>query len=181
MSITEKFKYLTIVKYLQLLMEGVFVSFVSPLSPRQRVVWSLLSRGFSVSHVAERLKTSRQFVNQTRQMAEAKLSKSLMDVAQVNNLQIKGFYPEKAMLLGYHPALGREAIVTYTTNHGIKVWYWHDNPEEVTDEGFLRKTREYLLDIAQERGIELTEEEKEVHPGRLAHIIFSKLIPELRT
>jgi len=98
-----------------------------------------------------------------------------------NNFQIKRPYPEKAILLGYHPALDREAVVTYTTNHGIKVWYWHDNPEEVTDEDFLHETREYLLDVAEERGIELTEEEKEIHPGRLAHILFSKLIPGLKS
>jgi hypothetical protein len=79
-----------------------------------------------------------------------------------------------------HPALKRKAIITYTTSHGLKVWYWHDNPEEVTDPAFLNQTRQYLIDIAKERGIEI-ENAAEIHPAKLAHVIFSKLIPELRS
>lgn len=126
------------------------------------------------------LKTSRQYVNQTKLAAEARLSKALLEVAQVNNLQVRRFYPDKAILLGYHPGLNQETVVTYTSNHGIRVWYWHDNPEMVTDEVFLRETRHYLIDMANERGIELTAKEKEMHPARLAQAIFSKLIPRLR-
>ena len=152
----------------------------SPLSQKQRTVWSLVGKGFSVSAIADKLNTTRQYVNQTRLTAEAKLSTTLLEVAQANDLQVNRLYPKKAILLGYHPALERKAIVTYSANHGIKVWYWHDNPEEVTNEEFLRQTREYLLDIAKERGIEI-ENAENIHPAKLAHIIFSKLIPELKT
>jgi hypothetical protein len=102
-----------------------------------------------------------------------------MEVAQVNDLQITKLYPRQAMLLGYHPALKRKAIITYTTSHGLKVWYWHDNPEEVTDTTFLNQTRQYLTDIAQERGITI-ENAANIHPAKLAHVIFSQLIPELK-
>jgi hypothetical protein len=139
-----------------------------------------VGKGFSVSAIADKLNTTRQYVNQTRLTAEAKLSTTLLEVAQANDLQVNRLYPKKAILLGYHPALERKAIVTYSANHGIKVWYWHDNPEEVTNEEFLRQTREYLLDIAKERGIEI-ENAENIHPAKLAHIIFSKLIPELKT
>lgn len=88
-------------------------------------------------------------------------------------------YPKEGILLGYHPALKRKAILTYSTNYGIKVWYWHDNPEEITNEEFLKQTRRYLLDIAKERGIEVKEAEK-MHTSKLAHFIFSELIPELK-
>jgi len=150
----------------------------SPLSESQKVVWQLISKGLSVSNIAAKLKTTRQYVNQTRLTAEAKLSSTLLEVAQVNDLQVTKLYPKQAILLGYHPALKRKAIVTYTTSHGVKVWFWHDNPEEVTDEAFLNQTRQYLIDIAKERGIEIEGTDK-IHPARLAHIIFSKLIPEL--
>jgi hypothetical protein len=150
----------------------------SPLTQSQRTVWSLISKGLSVSNIADKLKTTRQYVNQTRLTAEAKLSSTLLEVAQVNDLQVTKLYPKQAILLGYHPALKRKAIITYTTSHGLKLWYWHDNPEEVTDPAFLNQTRQYLIDIAKERGIAV-EDEAEVHPAKLAHIIFCKLIPEL--
>ena len=154
-------------------------SLSSPLSQKQKTVWSLIREGFSVSAIATKLKTTRQYINQTRLTAEAKLSATLLDVAGANDIQLTKLYPKKAILLGYHPALKRKAIITYTTSHGIKVWYWHDNPEEITNENFLRQTRKYLLDIAKEQGIKL-EDTTDVHPAKLAHIIFSKLVPEVR-
>jgi hypothetical protein len=150
----------------------------SPLSQSQKDIWNLISTGLSVTKIAEKLKTTRQYVNQTRLMAEAKLSTTLLDVAQVNDLQVTKLYSKQAILLGYHPGLKKKAIVTYTTSHGLKVWYWHDNPEEVTDTAFLNQTRQYLIDIAKERGLEIEGSEK-IHPAKLAHIVFSKLIPEL--
>jgi hypothetical protein len=155
-------------------------SIASPLSQKQKTIWSLISRGFSVSAIAEKLETTRQYVNQTRLTAEAKLSTTLLEVAHANDLQVTRLYPKEALLVGYHPALKRKAIVTYSASHGIKVWYWHDNPEEVNNEEFLRQTRQYLLDIAKERGIEI-ENATQIHPAKIAHVIFSKLIPELKT
>jgi hypothetical protein len=155
-------------------------SIASPLSRKQKTVWSLISEGLSISAIADKLSTTRQYVNQTRLTAEAKLSATLLEVAQANDLQVTKLYPKEAILLGYHPALKRKAIVTYSTNHGIKVWYWQDKPEEVTDEEFLRQTREYLLDLAKEKGIKI-ENAENTHPAKLAHMIFSKLIPELKT
>jgi hypothetical protein len=152
----------------------------SPLSKSQRAIWLLLVKGLSVSNIADKLKTTRQYVNQTRLTAEAKLSNTLMEVAQVNDLQVTKLYSKQAILLGYHPALKRKAIITYTTNHGLKIWYWHDNPQEVTDQTFLNQTRQYLLDIAKERDVEI-ENATNIHPAKLAHMIFSQIIPELKT
>jgi hypothetical protein len=153
-------------------------SLSSPLSQQQKTVWSLLSKGLSINTIAEKMKTTRQFINQTKLAAESKLTTTLLEVAQTNDLQVTHLYAKEAILLGYHPALKRKAIVTYSTNYGIKVWYWHDNPEEVTDTAFLNQIRQYLIDIAHERGIQIDDYQK-IHPAKLAHMIFTKLIPEL--
>jgi DNA-binding CsgD family transcriptional regulator len=155
-------------------------SLASPLSQKQKTVWSLLHKGFSVSAIADKLSTTRQYINQTKLTAEAKLSTTLLDVAGANDIQVTKLYPKKAILLGYHPSLNRKAIITYTTSHGIKVWYWHDNPETITNQNFLRQTRKYLLDIANEQGLDF-EDTGDIHPAKLAHIIFSKLVPEVRS
>jgi hypothetical protein len=152
----------------------------SPLSQSQKDIRHLISSGLSVTKIADKLKTTRQYVNQTRLITEAKLTSTLLEVAAVNDLQVTKLNPKQAILLGYHPALKKKAIITYTTNHGLKVWYWHDNPEEVTDTTFLNQTRQYLIDIARERDIEI-EGCENIHPAKLAHMVFSKLIPELAT
>ncbi len=151
----------------------------SPLSQSQKTIWALLGTGLSVIGIAEKLKTTRQYVNQTRLTAQTKLATTLLEVAAVNDLQVTKLIPQQAILLGYHPGLKRKAIITYTTNHGLKVWYWHDAPEEVTDTTFLNQTRQYLIDIAKERGIEIPGADK-IHPAKLAHTIFCQLIPELK-
>ncbi len=151
----------------------------SPLSQKQKTVWSLLNKGLSAVAIADKLNTTRQFVNQTKLAAEARLSTTLLDVAQANDLQVTKLYPKEGILLGYHPALKLKAILTYSTNYGIKVWFWHDNPEEVTDQMFLNQTRQYLMDIAKERGLTIQDAEN-IHPAKLAHIIFCQLIPELK-
>ena len=152
---------------------------ISPLTQQQKTVWQLISQGLSVSSIATRLKTTRQYVNQTRLTAEAKLSSTLLGVAEANNLQVTKLDVKQAILLGYHPALNKKVIVTYTTNFGVKVWYWYDNPEEVTNEDFLKQTKAYLLDLAIERGIDMPETET-IHPAKLAEYIFTKLIPEMK-
>jgi DNA-binding CsgD family transcriptional regulator len=149
----------------------------APLSQTQRIVWQMITKGLSTAAIAEKLKTTRQFVNQTKLAAEAKLSTTLMDIAQANDFQVTKLYPQQGLLLGYHPVLKRKAILTYSTNYGIKVWYWHNNAEEVTNEEFLRQTRLYLLDVAKERGLEIKDAEK-LHPAKLATLIFSKLMPD---
>jgi DNA-binding CsgD family transcriptional regulator len=157
---------------------GLNWSFSAPLSHKQQTVWSLIHKGQTVSAIAAELKTTRQYVNQTKLTAEAKLSSTLLEIARVNDLQVTKMYPKEAILVGYHPALKKKAIVTYSTRHGTKVWYWHDNPEEITNEDFLRQTLEYLLDISKERGVEI-KETTTTHPAKLAHILFSRLVPEI--
>jgi len=132
-----------------------------------------------MSNIADKLSTTRQYVNQTRLTAQAKLSTTFLEVAQANDLQVTKLYPKEGILLAYHPALKRKAILTYSTNYGIKVWYWHDKPEEITNEEFLKQTRTYLLDIAKERGIDVKNAEI-MHAAKLAHLVFSELIPELK-
>jgi len=151
----------------------------SPLSQSQKTIWALLGKGLTVPTIAKKLKTTRQYVNQTRLTAQTKLATTLLEVAAVNSLQVTKLVPQQAILLGYHPALKKKAIITYTTSHGLKVWYWRDQPEEVTDPTFLNQTRQYLIDIARERGVEIPNAET-IHPAKLAHTVFCQLIPELQ-
>ena len=151
----------------------------APLSQKQTTVWLLMKRGLSAAAIAHRLKTTRQFVNQTKLAAEARLSTTLLDVAQANHIHVTRVSPEDGILLGFHPGLKQRAIITYSTKGGIKVWYWYDSPEEVTDQEFLSQTRAYLLDVARERGVEV-KNAAAMHPAKLAHALFSELIPELR-
>ena len=97
----------------------------------------------------------------------------------MNDLQVIRVLPKAGLLVGFHPALNKKTLVTYSSTYGMKMWFWHDNPEEVTNQEFLAQTRKYLLDIAAERGIQV-ENAEPLHPARLAHEIFIQLAPELK-
>ncbi len=122
------------------------------------------------------MKTSRQYIHQTLKIAEAKVSKNLLEVATSMGLQIKTLQPEKGILLGFNPLLDRKVIITYTAKYGVRTWYWYDNPEQVNDKKLLADAREYLLAEAGERGIPLSETEKRMHPSTLAKTIFGRLL-----
>lgn len=155
------------------------MTLTAPLTQQQKTIWKLLNQGLTVQTIADKLKTTRQYINQTRLTTEAKLTSSLLGIAEANNLQITRINPTQGILLGYHPTLNQKVIVTYSTNYGVKVWYWHNHPEQVTNKDFLKKTQAYLLDVAQERGIEI-ENSQIIHPAKLAECIFSKLLPEIK-
>jgi len=91
--------------YLRLIIMCPNCSVSSPLSQSQKAIWSLIAKGFSVSNIADKLSRTRQYVNQTKIAAETKLTTTLLDVAQANDLQITKLYPKEGVLLGYHPAL----------------------------------------------------------------------------
>ena len=61
-------------------------------------MWSLITKGFSVVKIAEKLNRTRQYVNQTKIAAETKLTTTLLDVAQANDLQITKLYPKEGIL-----------------------------------------------------------------------------------
>jgi hypothetical protein len=145
----------------------------------QQKVWRLLTKGFTMADIAKQLNTSPQYVHQTRRNAESKLTRAIMETAEANNIQITKIRPREGLLYGYHPALDQHAFVSYSTKGGIKIWYWHDQPETITDEAFLGHIRTYLLDLAEERSLILTDEDKQLHPAKLANKIFRHLMPEV--
>ncbi|MFQ5911319.1 MAG: hypothetical protein ACE5IJ_11470 [Thermoplasmata archaeon] len=148
-------------------------------------VWlSSLKEGLRKSEIAERLGVSPQYVGSTLRAAEAKVSRTLIEIAEANRLQVMKVDPKRGILLGYHPLLKRRTVVTYTTRYGVKVWFWYDNPEReieqtVFDEDFLTRSRRYLLAEAEERGLQLSERDRELPLAELADVIFRRLIPEL--
>ena len=147
------------------------------LTSKQSAAWGLFQKGIPAIEIARRMETSRQYIHQTLKVAETKIAHNLLEVATSSGLQIRSLKPEKGVLLGFNTALGRDVVLTYTVRHGIRTWYWYDEPEQVKDQKLLEDAKRYLLDEADERGIPLTAEERKLQPAKLARIVFSKLMP----
>lgn len=149
------------------------------LAPRQEAVWALQREGLKEAEIARRLGISRQFVHQTLNATVAKVSKALVEAAQANRIQIRRLEPLKGIAFGYHHGLKTNTIISYTLKHGVQVWFWYEKPEDCERCEQREVCRSYLLNEAEERKIKLSEHELNSPPAKLAHIIFSKLIPEV--
>ena len=57
-----------------------------------------------------------------------------------------------------------------------ELWYLTDVGVQISH---ILRLVDHALDIAKEKGIEIGDVEK-IHPAKLAHLIFSQLIPELK-
>ena len=154
-------------------------SLMFPLSSKQRTVWGLRWKGRSPPEIADELGTSRQYVHQVLLAAESKISRTLIDVAQSASLQIKKIDPRNGVLLAYDSLIGSNSVITYTNKNGVRIWNWYDRIEDIKDQSYVAEVRNYLLNEADERGIRLTEEDRNLHPAKLARLIFGKLIPGL--
>lgn len=130
--------------------------------------------------IAERLKTSRQFVHLTLNACDVKISNLLTDLARVNRLEIEHLDVRNGILAGFSPSLRTQAIVSYSVKHGAQVWYWEENPNACGECDQATRCMEYLLNEAEERGISLTQSEMQLPPSRLGRVIFSTLVPGLR-
>lgn len=149
------------------------------LSPMQTRVWSLFTKGRPLHDIAKQLKTSPQYVYQTRRTAEAKITNALLKTAEASHITVHKLRAREGLLFGYHPALQQYAFISYATRSGIRIWYWHDHPETITDTGFLNEVRDYLLDLAEERNLTLSDADTRLHPAKLANEIFRRLMPEV--
>jgi len=156
------------------------MSLGSSLAPRQKMIWSLRRRGFQPVEIARKLDTSRQFVHQTLNAADAKVSNLLTETAGMNRIEIQHVDVKNGILTGYHRGLETQVVISYSGKNGLRVWYWYENPDACEDCEQTHQCKNYLLDEAEEYGIPLIRDEKKLQPAKLARIVFSRLIPELK-
>ncbi len=147
------------------------------LTDRQLEIWRLRFRGLSKAEVGRRLGITRQAVYDAEGIMLKKVESALRDVAEVSRIEIRFIDPSKAILHGYHPSTHNQVIVTFSTRNGVQTWHY-----EQPDCGgcqWEENCRKRLLGEAEERDIQLSEEERQLPASKLAHTIFSKAIPGL--
>ncbi len=147
------------------------------LTERQLEIWKLIFRGFSKAEVGRRLGITRQGVHDAERQMLGKVESALTHVAQVNRLDVDYIDPSNGILHGYHPATKNRVIVTFSATNGVQTWHYEDPDCDVCQ--WEENCKQRLLDEADERDVQLSEEERAKPASKLAHIIFSKVIPGL--
>lgn len=149
------------------------------LTNRQLEIWDLNRRGESRAEIGQRFNFTRQAVYDALKVSLGKVENALRHTAEASSIEIISIDPTNGILLGVMPLDSSKVIITFSRKHGVQTWHF-----EEPDCGkckYTKRCAERLLDEADERGIEIGVDQKSIPPSKLAHLIFSKLIPELRT
>jgi hypothetical protein len=146
------------------------------LTPKQRKYWVLRRSGLTQAEISREMDVTRQTVNKTFNAIDSRVSKALLEAAQINRVEISQVEPESGFLLGRSPSLGMDALITFSDRNGIQVWYRGEGG--CSECSWQSSCKRKLLIEAEDRGITLLEESEDMEPSQLAEILFKKIMEE---
>jgi transcriptional regulator with XRE-family HTH domain len=141
-----------------------------------RKYWGLRRSGMTQADISREMDVTRQTVNKTFNAVDARVSKALLEAAQVNRVEISRVDPQKGFLLGHSPSLGMDTLVTFSERNGILVWYRGEGG--CSGCSWRRSCKQKLLIEAEDKGIPLPEAAAEMEPSQLADILFTNIMEE---
>lgn len=147
------------------------------MTDRQLEIWKLRFKGLSKAEVGRRLGITRQAVYDAENVMLGKVESALLHVAEASRIEVRYVDPTKGILHGDNPATKNQVIITFSARNGVQTWHY-----EEPDCGSCRwgeNCRQRLLAEAEERDVELSEEERELPASKLAHAIFASVVPGL--
>ena len=147
------------------------------LTDRQLEIWTLRLKGLSKAEIGRTLGITRQAVYDAEGIMLEKVERALIHTAESNMIEPRYVDSAKGILLGYSPANQQKVIITFSARNGVQTWH-HEQPD-CGSCGWVDGCRRRLMDEAEERDVRLSSEERELPPSKLAHAIFSKIIPGL--
>jgi hypothetical protein len=147
------------------------------LTDRQLEIWRLRFKGFSKAEVGRRLGITRQAVYDAEKYTLEKVESALRHVTDASRIGVHYLDASKGVLLGFDPSTSNRVIVTFSARNGVQTWHY-EQPDCCVCR-WKDRCKQRLLDEAEEREIHLSAEERELQPSKLAHAIFSKIIPGL--
>ena len=146
------------------------------LTPLQRKYWGLRRSGLTEADISREMDVTRQTVNKTFNVIDSRVSRALLEAAQVNKLEISRVDPEQGFLLGRSPSLGIDVLVTFSDRNGVLVWYRGEGG--CSECSWSRSCKQKLLIEAEDRGIPLPGKVEEMEPSKMADALFKKIMEE---
>ncbi len=149
------------------------------LTNRQLDIWDMNRRGEPRSKIGERFGFTRQAVYDALKISLDKVDNALKQTAEASAIEVIRVDPKNGILLGRTPIDSSRLIITFSRKHGIQTWHFEE--PNCSECRYTKRCLERLVDEAKERDVDIDEDQRKLPPSKLAHVIFSKLIPELGT
>ena len=146
------------------------------LTPKQRTYWGLRRSGLTQAEISREMDVTRQTVNKTFNVVDARVSQALLEAAQINRVEISRLDPKRGFLVGRSPSLGMDVLVTFSDRNGILVWYRGEGG--CSECRWRSNCHQKLVMEAEDRGIRLPEVAEGMEPSKLAETLFTQLMEE---
>ena len=144
-------------------------------SAKQLIAWHMRREGLTLSEIGNELGVTKQAVSRRLKETESKILTTLETTAKAANITVKHVDVSKGILLGFSHETGESVVVTFSTRHGPHIW--HHGSRRCDGCGLYGECMKLILDEAEERGIELKEEERAYSPAEIAREVFSRVLP----
>jgi transcriptional regulator with XRE-family HTH domain len=144
------------------------------LTPKQREYWTMRLSGLTQADISRKMDVTRQTVNKAFNAIDSRVSKALLEAAQVNRVEISRLDSEKGFLVGRSPSLGMEVLITFSERNGIQLWYRGES--DCAECNVRNSCMQKLLIEAEDRGIKLPEKSDDIEPSELAETLFKKIL-----
>ena len=147
---------------------------VGYLTPKQLGFWRKRFQGHTQAEISREADVTRQTVSKTFNVIDAKVSKALLEAAQLNRIEINKLDREKGFLLGRSPSLRMDALITFSDVNGIQLWFKGEG--NCSDCDSADRCKAALISEARIRGITLPENLDAVQPTLIADQLFEKIM-----
>ena len=147
------------------------------LTDRQLEIWSLRLKGLSKAEIGRMLGITRQAVYDAEGVMLEKVEHALIHAAESNMVEPRYVDSAKGILLGYSPSSQRKVIITFSARNGVQTWHYQQ--PDCSSCKWVERCRSRLIMEAEERDVSLSPEERRLPPSKIAHSIFSRIIPGL--
>ena len=144
------------------------------LTPKQRSFWRLRFDGLTQAEISRKMGVTRQTINKAFSVIDSKVTKALLEAAQLNRVETSRLDMEKGFLLGRSHVLRLETLITFSDENGIQIWYKGEG--NCSECGAVESCREKLLIEAKVRRISLQESSENAEPTRIADVLFEKIM-----
>jgi len=137
-------------------------------------LWRLRFDGHTQSEISRITGVTRQTVNKAFGVIDSKVTKALLEAAQLNRVEISRLDMEKGFLLGRSHVLMLKTLITFSDEAGINLWYRGEG--RCSECAVVDDCREKLLIEAKVRGINLQEGSENAEPTQIADELFEKIM-----
>ncbi len=141
-----------------------------PVNDKQFEFWRLRRSGLPNINIARSFNISKQAVSRALISMDARIEKTLLEMACANQIEVESMNAERGILFGRSVPFNVNAIVFISAKHGMQVWYEHEGNCGACAR--YAKCIELLWDFADEMKLKL---EKTDDPTKLAEELFKKL------